>query len=425
MSSIYRIEHQLVEPDTPEWAPALEKAYQSKDRPRCQCQTAGVEMYIAKIAGKFVLKRMPNSGEQHAPGCDAYEPPAECSGLGQVLGTAIEENVDDGVTGLKLAFSLSKGGSRISPGAAAEEADSVKTDGNKLTLRSTLHYFWEQAEFNRWHPGMDGKRSWGVIRRFLLLAAQNKRAKGQDLSELLFIPEPFFVDKKAAIEEARRDKFSKIMGVHKTGRRLNVVISEVKEVSQSQFGFKIVVKHMPDCHFMLNADIHRRLMKRFANELALSDSSNEIHLIMIGTFSVGITGVPSIEEMALMTVNHNWIPIESMFDRALVQKLTDSGRRFVKGLRYNLPDSKPLASAVLSDTEPKATALYIVPPGVEDDYVSATEGLMAESSLASWLWRAGDEAMPELPSLPAPRPKYAQQQRREPVKTQPAKESAQ
>ncbi|MBV9035044.1 MAG: DUF1173 family protein, partial [Acidobacteriaceae bacterium] len=33
-------------------------------------------------------------------------PPAELSGLGEVLGSAIQENVNDGTTSLKFAFSL-------------------------------------------------------------------------------------------------------------------------------------------------------------------------------------------------------------------------------------------------------------------------------------------------------------------------------
>src|SRR3546814_10240269 len=51
---------------------------------------------------------MPNTGSDHNPGCDRYEPPAELSGLGEVMGAAIHEDPDQNVTALKLAFSLSK-----------------------------------------------------------------------------------------------------------------------------------------------------------------------------------------------------------------------------------------------------------------------------------------------------------------------------
>ena len=52
--------------------------------------------------GKYVMKRMPNSGSTHRPDCAAYEPPAELSGLGEILGTAIQENIKEGTTTLNL-----------------------------------------------------------------------------------------------------------------------------------------------------------------------------------------------------------------------------------------------------------------------------------------------------------------------------------
>lgn len=403
--SRYRVGNSVVEPETPEFDGAIERAYAARERPRCQCQPTGVAMYIAKVAGKYVLKRMPNSGETHAASCDHYEPPPELSGLGQVLGSAIEENVDDGITALKLGFSLSKGGSRPTPTPSATEADSVKSEGNKLTLRGTLHYLWEQAGFNRWVPGMADRRSWFVLRKYLLRAATDKRAKGQDLSEILYIPEQWRPDEKDAIAERRHVQFSKIAGASKVGRRLNLVIAEVKEIGPGRYGHRIVFKHAADAAFMLAEDIHKRMQKRFAAELGLWDSGQDVHLVLVGTFSVNATGVASIEELALMTVDLNWIPVESMADKMLVAKLIDRDRRFVKGLRYNLPSTTPLASAVLNDTEPKATALYIVPHGAEDEYAAATQTLIRDSALDSWVWQAGEQEMPPLPAAvhsPAP-----------------------
>lgn len=411
MSKRYRIDDSVFEADAPEFKDAIERAYAERERPLCMCGPKGVPMYIAKIAGKFVVKRMPNTGDQHAPGCDSYEPPAELSGLGQVLGTAIDENVDDGMTALKLGFSLTKGATRAAPTPSSTEADSVKTDGNKLTLRGTLHYLWEQAGFNRWTPGMEGKRPWYVIRKYLLRAAAYKRAKGHDLLELLYVPEPFKADDKEAIAQRRHVQFSKIAGAQKAGRRLNLVIGEVKEITQSRYGHKVMFRHAPDCAFMVNEDLHRRIVKRFAVELGLWDAADDVHLVMIGTFSVGVTGIPSLEEVSMMTTDRNWIPVETMADKMLVAQLVGARRRFVKGLRYNLPSAAPLAVAVLSDTEPQATALYIVPPGAEDEYKDATLGLIENSALASWLWHAGEEEMPALPAAvphsPATRPRDA------------------
>src|SRR3546814_19723335 len=69
----------------------------------------------------------------------------------------------------------------------------------------------------------------------------------------------------------------------------------------------------------------------------------------------------------------------------------------MKGLRYNLTSSRPLASAVLIDTQPGPTALYIIPPGASEDFTGAVDQLVAESKLTSWIWSAGAGEMPALP----------------------------
>ncbi|MGP8438159.1 DUF1173 domain-containing protein [Paraburkholderia fungorum] len=397
--STYRIGEQYIKSDDPSLNDTLAHAYTAKTRPVCVCRDPGIEMYIAKVAGKFVIKRMPNSGGDHAPACDSYEPPPELSGLGQVMGTAIQEDPEEGLTALKFDFSLTKVAGRSAPVASGAETDSVKTDGNKLTLRGTLHYLWEEAGFNRWAPNMAGKRSWYVIRKYLMQAAEDKMAKGASLADILYIPESFNADKKNEITQRRIAHMSKAAATVKGSRRLMIVIGEVKEVAQSRYGHKIVFKHLPDCHFMMNDDLHKRLLKRFEVELGLWDALEDTHLMAIGTFSVGNTGIASLEEVALMSVTENWIPFESTFDQMVIDAMSRANRRFMKGMRYNLPSNRPLACLVASDTLPEPTAMYVLPPGATEDYAAALTELMNESKLAHWLWRAGEAEMPPLPAL--------------------------
>jgi hypothetical protein len=371
-------------------------AAHGKDRPLCLCVVPGIEMYIAKVGGKFYIKRMPNTGTRHAAACESYEPPAELSGLGQVMGSAIQEDVEEGVTTLKFDFSLSKGGSRSAPIASDAEADSVKSDGTKLTLRALLHFLWEEAGFHKWSPAMDGKRNWGVIRRYLLQAAENKTAKGGGLSDLLYIPEPFNLDRKEEIAGRRLQLLSKVATPQKGQRKLLMLVGEVKEFGPSRYGHKMVIKQVPDCHFMLNEDIYKRLHKRFGTEMGLWNSLEDSHMMVIGTFSVSDAGVPSIEEAALMVTTENWIPVENAADKTFIDLVTKAKRRFTKGLRYNLPSTRPLASAVLQDAADGATACYVIPMSATDEYLAALEELRGESELNDWTW-AVSEPMPNLP----------------------------
>ena len=86
-----------------------------------------------------------------------------------------------------------------------------------------------------------------------------------------------------------------------------------------------------------------------------------------------------------------------MYDASLVEALTRDRRRFIKGLRYNLPPARPFASAVLSAALSSPVALYIVPPGADPDYRYALDTLVAESALPAWIWAADQGPIPGFP----------------------------
>ena len=243
--------------EDPRLEAALQLAYASKNRPLCECVHPGVAMYIAHVSESFVLKRMPNSGSRHHPECPSFEPPPELSGLGEVNGSAIHEDADSGVTTLKLDFTLAKNARRIEPNAAVAEGDSVRTDGKKLTLRGMLHYLWEEAELNRWVPAMAGKRSWFVVRQRLLQAAANKLTKGDSLDSMLFIPEPFVLDRKDEMLRRRLERLKRLSEPAKGPCKLILIVAEVKAIDVSRYGHKFLLKHLPDMPMMIADDLQR------------------------------------------------------------------------------------------------------------------------------------------------------------------------
>ena len=181
-SAVYEIGGQRFEIGSRGFADAIAEAHAAHQRPRCMCLRSGdgqgVEMYVARLGDGYIVKRMPDTGNHHAPDCPSYEPPAEFSGLGQVLGSAITEDPATGETTLKLDFPLTKMPGRSQMPPAGGDSDSVASDGTRLSLRGLLHYLWDQAELTRWQPGFEGKRSWATVRRYLLQAAENKIARG-------------------------------------------------------------------------------------------------------------------------------------------------------------------------------------------------------------------------------------------------------
>lgn len=393
----YRFASAVLSAGDPAFAAHLANAYSDKSRPLCMCMsTTGVPMYVSRLNDRFLVKRMPNTGSLHHPDCDSYEPPPELSGLGEVAG-AIQEDIDAGSTALKLDFQLSKIGSRALPLSSGMLSDRVRTDGSRLTLRATLHYLWEQAQLNRWTPRMAGKRSWYVVRKHLLQAAAGKTAKGFALTDILFIPESFSIEHKGEIATRRFAKLARTAMATKGGHQLMLLIGEVKSIEPARYGHKIVIRHLPDMPLLLAEDLHNRMVKRFANELALWSENESIHLLTVATFGTSPAGVAHLEEACLVPVTSNWIPIEHHADAQLLEQLTQSGRRFTKGLRYNLASDRPLASAVLFDTAPTPVALYLVPPSASDAYRQALDQLVQARELTPWIWKTGEQSMPVLP----------------------------
>lgn len=395
--SAYQIAGRTINDGDPQFPEIIAAVHGQKHRPLCLCREPHPEMYIAKLGARYILKRMPNTGSAHGPACDSFEAPPELSGLGAVL-SAIHENIEEATTSLKLGFSLTKVPGRSAPVPSGIEPETAKTSGGKLGLRSTLHYLWEQAGFSRWTPSMAGKRSWTVIRKYLLQAAENKLAKGAPLHELLYIPEPFFLQHKDEIVHRRLAHLHRVLTRLPGGpQHLMLLIAEMKQIVPARFGHKLVAKQLPDCPLMVSDELHNRILKVFENDLSLWNATEGSHLMLIGTFGAGPTGILSLQEVAFMTCNQDWIPIENTYEDRLVTALSKSGRRFVKGLRYQLASNRPLASVVLSDTEPLPVACYVISPGSSAEYEADLARLINESKLGSWCWHTDAEEMPGFP----------------------------
>jgi hypothetical protein len=59
--------------------------------------------------------------------------------------------------------------------------------------------------------------------------------------------------------------------------------------------------------------------------------------------------VASVEELSLMPVTAQWLPVENGFERQQVEQLVRDPRSFIKVLRYNLARDQPLATVSLID----------------------------------------------------------------------------
>lgn len=393
-AAVYEIAGRRFEVGARGFADAVAEAHAAHQRPRCMCLVEGVEMYVARLGDGYIVKRMPDKGSHHAPDCPSYEPPAEFSGLGQVLGSAITEDPATGETTLRLDFPLSKMPGRSTIPPTGGEADSVSSTGTKLSLRALLHYLWDQSELTRWHPGFAGKRSWATVRRHLLHAAEHKLARGDALRARLYVPEPFSIEERDAINARRLAQWQRAVPVPGKVQQLMLLICEVKEIVPARYGFKAIVKHVPDQAFAIDEQLYRRLGRRFEVELALWGASDDIHMVMIATFGVSRTGIPAIHELCLMPATRQWLPVEDGFEKQLLDRLVGENRAFVKGLKYNLRRCDRIANATLVDCEGSTPMLFVL----HDDPTENTLGTAGDDlTTPDWTWRYSAQPMPPFP----------------------------
>ncbi|MBF6331469.1 DUF1173 family protein [Nocardia transvalensis] len=394
---MYALDGQTLDPRDDSAQQALADAHgDNSRRPRCLCnpsEDGGIPMYVARIGERYVIKRMPGSGPDHAADCPSWCPPPELSGLAPLLGTAIRDEPDSGTTTLGLGFALTHTRTRSGTSSSSSEPEHSSDAGIRLTLRSLLHYLWDEAGLTRWTPALAGKRYWGVVRSRLLSAVDGKTTKGRPLAEYLYIPETFSSNHKSEIAVRRTAALQRLAGDDRI-RKLMVLIGEVKTLTSTRFDrHALVVKHLPDFPILLTDDLTSRLRITSATEFALGQAICDSHLIVILTFHLSPAGVAIAAEAALMTMTSDWVPFESINEHTLLTALTEQRRRFTKSLRYTLPSTTPIASAVLTDTDPP-TACYLT-----DSHLPEPP---ERPALARWVWNTSTDT--NLPPLPAADP---------------------
>jgi hypothetical protein len=300
----------------PDFRAALAQAHAARWRPRCLCQPGGVEMYVARLADRYIVKRLPDSGHQHAPDCPSFQ-----------ARTAVTDMGGEGAAGtlLRLGFALSKRSARHPPEAGVLTPPSAPT-GPRLSLRGLLQYLWDEAGLTLWRPGFAGRRSWATVHRHLLMAAQGKVAGGLALPEILYVPEPFIAEHAAEIRARRRANWARAAPRPGGMQALQLVIAEVKRFEPLMRDHQAVLRQVPDLGFRLDAALYRSLAHAFGRELGLWGSAEGMRMVMGATFALNAAGAPAIEQLCLMPVTAQWLPVETLADVRLLNRLVREGR---------------------------------------------------------------------------------------------------
>lgn len=375
---------------------ALRAIHGTPERPRCLCVPGGVEMYVAQLR-RLVVKRLPNTGNRHHPCCASFEPEAAQSGLGPLSGSAIRE-LESGRTELRVDFSWTRRQGHGAARAIAADPGLVQASVHRMSLRAVMHFLFEQAGFNRWTRAMTGRRNQGVVRKYLLEAAEAVDVAGGSLADRLFVPEAFNEAAKAEAARRRRDKLAMLQP--RDGLTpLALLIGEFKSVEAVEQGLRVWIRHMPDAPLLIEARIWARLARRYAPlfEARDADTGLRVRLVIAALIKARREFTYEIDAASLMMTSEQWIPAEGVHELPLIDALIRQGRRFVKPLRYDAPGTEAFANALLLDAGPQPRALHLLSP-YADARSRAARQRAIEREPTAWVWQT-DRSMPELPEV--------------------------
>ncbi|THF64968.1 DUF1173 domain-containing protein [Pseudothauera nasutitermitis] len=397
----FAIGDRVIEADDPQLQDALAAIHDTPERPRCLCMPGGVEMYVA-LHRRFMVKRMPDSGSTHHPACPSYAPGIQLSGLGELMGEAVLEP-EPGRVELRVDFPWTRRmGTGVPHGEPREQVE-VAVPQRRMSLRALLHFLFERAGFNRWSPAMAGKRSQGVLRKYLLEAAEEIVVKGVPLAERLYVPEPFSESAKAEAARRRRDKLAVLRP--KDGQApLAIIIGEYKTNQAAAQGRRIWIRHMPDAPLLVAEQSWARIERVFAPlfEARDADAGSSVRLVMAALVRARREYTYEIDAASLMLTNEQWIPIEGVAELPLIGALIAQRRRFVKPLRYDAKSAAAFPNALLLDAGPIPVSLHVMSAFMAPRERALKEKAIAACKDGAWVWWP-DQPMPPLQAAAAPR----------------------
>ena len=395
----YSIKGRVLADDDPQLQDALAQIYETPERPRCLCVPGGIEMYLARHR-QLVVKRMPDTGNRHAPACPAFEPEAQQSGLGELLGEAVLER-EPGKVELRVNFPWTRTTGRSVARGEARDVVDVATPRHRMSLRALMHFLFERAGFNRWSPGMQGKRNQGVLHKYLLEAAEDVSVKGVALLERLYVPEPFNEATKADAAQRRREKLA-VLRPREGHSPLAVLIGEFKASETTTLGRRIWIRHMPDAPLLATIRTWERIERVFAPlfEARDADTGFKVRLMMAALVGARREHTYEIEAASLMLTSEHWIPIEGIHELPLVHALVEQRRRFLKPLRYDAKGTAGFATALLLDNGATPLPLHVVSAFMKPTERLTKARMLANFGAGAWVW-ATDDRMPALPKADA------------------------
>lgn len=291
----------------------------------------------------YWLARWSYSGSEHAPDCRFYSVWAD-EKQGEIYTSDVVKALSPGYFRIKLPTGLQK---KVHTERDAFEPSAPKSGGKRrrqpaMRLLGLLHFMWEQAEINHWHPNFDKRTrddAWAAW-RLKQMAEKISVGKTSLKSVLLIMARP-------GTQEIKNN-WAMIDAAATSNKRL-IMITYLKPCTNGEGGSLngtlplTLAAGFPSLD--VPADLINRLNRSFARELGDWRRGQKVMLIAeteppVKKFRQR-DGKPvpyntcTVIDAALMTVSPRFIPLDSSLEGVIEEKLWQEKRQFIKPLRYD------------------------------------------------------------------------------------------
>lgn len=333
--------------DREAWQKALAAAYSRHQTAMCLCRPgAGLRLSIRRRADKYHLARFPFTGPLHRRDCPYFGLEKELSGRSAYQSGVIKA-AGRGLVKIKLRHALHRSeASAGNPGPAMHAKGPSRAGQRAISTLGLLHYLWEQAGINLWHPGFAGRRHWRQVAYRVRGQAQSVViTKGWSLRDSIVM----------VGMDGQKENQQVIARALDLGRRF-FVLGLFTGFREAQYNQAVKLWKLDEEDVALWADsrlvedVKRRFPMAFSPEHAESEDVRRVALLFAELAPGGRNA--KVLDMVVMTCSWELVPVESSYELRLAKGLVDAKRHFSKPLRFDSSEDQVLPDFLLLDTQP-------------------------------------------------------------------------
>jgi hypothetical protein len=261
----------------------------------------------------------------------------------------------------------------------------------KVPLARLLTLLWEEAELNVWRTAFAGRRSYGVVRNRLIEAASQIYVGRHPLQDLLFVPPPYTAQRQDVAQQEYAEWLERLRPGPDGKGEVGFLVGILRKTEATDRGAIINLAHHAQPSYLSAPQ-----WGVYAMALTVATAEDAAPCAILATVERrdGRNGPwLSLQDLALLPLagRDSWVPVMSVAERTLLEKLLAEHRAFRKPLRQG-----QAPNFILEDRADRAQ-LWIRPAHAQDgQWLPATQ----DKDQATWVWNEALGRVP--PDLPPP-----------------------